>query len=63
MDALIYEIPKASEAWTALAIGYLGDPTQLPESLRERDLRPRQRKPQREFVFGSKWGKGSSIVS
>lgn len=59
----VYEIPKASEAWTALAIGYLGDPTQLPESLRERDLTPRQRKPQREFVFGGKWGKVSSIVS
>jgi nitroreductase len=59
----VYEIPEGSEAWTALAIGYPGDPNRLPEPLKERHLAPRQRKPLREFVFGGKWGKASPIVS
>lgn len=58
----VYEIPEGSEAWTGLAIGYLGDPNRLPEPLKERDLAPRQRKPLRDFVFGGKWGKVSPIV-
>lgn len=52
----IYEIPADHEAWTALAIGYQGDPTNLSESLGARDLAPRQRKPLSEFVFSGKWG-------
>lgn len=59
----VYEIPEGSEAWTALAIGYPGDPSRLPEPLKGRDLAPRQRKPLREFVFGGKWGQASPIVS
>lgn len=59
----VYEIPEDSEAWTALAIGYRGEPNQLSEGLQERDLAPRQRKPLREFVFSGKWGKTSAIVS
>lgn len=52
----IYAIPEGYEAWTALAIGYLGDPTKLPDRLRERDLAPRQRNPLSEFVFAAQWG-------
>jgi nitroreductase len=52
----VYKIPEGSEAWTALAIGYLGDPKRLPDRLRERDLAPRQRKPLSEFVFAGEWG-------
>ncbi|UFP96868.1 nitroreductase family protein [Gloeobacter morelensis] len=59
----VYEIPEGSAAWTALAIGYPGDPNRLPERLGERDLTPRRRKPLREFVFGGIWGKASPIVS
>ncbi|MCI0392204.1 MAG: nitroreductase family protein [Acidobacteria bacterium] len=51
----IYGIPEGFEAWTGIAIGYRGDPTTLPEGLKERDLAPRQRKPLREFVFSGKW--------
>lgn len=53
----VYGIPEDSEAWTALAIGYLGDPNELPEKLKERDLALRQRKPLRELVFGGQWGR------
>ncbi|MCH6585395.1 MAG: nitroreductase family protein [Proteobacteria bacterium] len=58
----IYGIPEGFEAWTALAIGYKGDPMSLPDQLRERDLAPRQRKPLREFVFSGKWENPSPLV-
>ncbi len=53
----IYGIPEGSEAVTGIAIGYAGDPETFPEEIRKRDLAPRERKPQREFVFGTSWGK------
>jgi len=52
----IYAIPEGSEAVTGLAIGYAGDPEAFSEEIRERDLAPRQRKPQRDFVFSGSWG-------
>ncbi len=58
----IYEIPDGSEAWTGIAIGYWGDPMSLPDSLRQRDLTPRQRKPLSQFVFSGKWGNPSPFV-
>jgi len=58
----IYGIPEHFEAWTALAIGYKGDPMNLPDQLRESDLAPRQRKPLREFVFSGKWENPSPLV-
>lgn len=50
------------EAWTGMAIGYLGDPTTLPDGLKERDLIPRQRRPLEQFVFSGKWGKAAPAV-
>ena len=38
-----------------IAIGYPGNPDELPEDLRERELGERSRKPQSEFVFAGKW--------
>ncbi len=57
-----YQIPEHFEAWTALAIGYKGDPAKLPDALRERDLTPRQRKPLGKFVFSGKWGQSSPLA-
>ncbi len=53
----IYGIPEGSEAMTGIAIGYAGDPETFPEEIRKRELAPREHKPQREFVFGTSWGK------
>jgi nitroreductase len=53
----LYGIPEGYEAVTAIAIGYPGDPQSLPEQYKERDLAPRQRKPQESFVFTGTWGK------
>jgi len=51
----VYSIPEGHEPMTALAIGYAGDPSNLPEELRARDAGRRPRKPLKEFVFGRKW--------
>ena len=51
----LYQIPQDSEAWTALAIGYHGDPSKLPEELKKREDAPRQRKELSQFVFTGTW--------
>ncbi len=57
----VFQIPEHYEAWTAMAIGYKADPAKLPETLKERDLTPRERKPLNQFVFSGKWGQPASI--
>ncbi|WP_299824083.1 nitroreductase family protein [uncultured Pontibacter sp.] len=37
------------------AVGYVGDPEQLPEQLKARELSPRERKPLSEIVFNGNW--------
>ena len=58
----LYEIPEHSEAWTALAIGHRADPATLPDTLKERDATPRERKPLSQFVFTGKWGDPSPLA-
>jgi nitroreductase len=58
----IYQIPEHFEAWTAMTIGYKADPAKLPETLKKRDLTPRQRKPLNEFVFTGQWKQTSPFV-
>jgi nitroreductase len=57
----LYSVPEGYEPMTAIAIGYAGDPINLPEELRARDAARRPRKPLKEFVFGGKWGVTSSL--
>jgi nitroreductase len=59
----IYRIPAGWQVVTALAIGYLGDPNELPEKLRARDLAARKRRPARETVFEKEWGKPSRLFA
>lgn len=49
-------IPERFAPVAAIAIGYPADPDTLPEDLRAKDLAPRVRKPQSEFVFSATWG-------
>jgi nitroreductase len=51
----IYGIPAEFEPVAMIAIGYEGAHDRIPESLRERERRPRLRKPQPEFVFTGAW--------
>jgi nitroreductase len=59
----LFEIPEGYEPVAGMALGYPGDPHNLPDQLRERELAPRERKPLDSFVFTGKWGKVSPIVS
>ena len=50
------KIPSGFEPVAMIAIGYPGDPAVLPERLRERELRPRSRRPSEEWTFLGQWG-------
>jgi nitroreductase len=49
-------IPQDFEPVTMIAVGYPGEPGQLSEELRQKELSARTRRPQGEFVFGGLWG-------
>ena len=49
-------IPAGHEPVAMIAIGYPGNPNVLPERLRERELRPRSRRPIGEWTFWGQWG-------
>lgn len=49
-------IPSGCEPVAMIAIGYPGDPTVLPEPLRERERGPRHRRPIDEWTFSGEWG-------
>lgn len=59
----IFEIPEEMVPLTAIAVGYLGDPSVLA-GLRQYkwELAERERKPFEEFVFSSKFGTKSNII-
>ncbi len=46
-----FDLPDRFEVVTLLAVGELGDPDQLPESARERERAPRERRPIAETVI------------
>lgn len=52
----LFAVPDDAEPLTALAIGYPGDGSALPEELQGRDRALRTRHPLSEFVFGGSWG-------
>lgn len=54
----LYRIPDTHEPVTAIALGYPGNPDQLPDKLRQRESAPRTRKSIGSFVFSGRWGRG-----
>ncbi|MBL4715625.1 MAG: nitroreductase family protein [Bacteroidia bacterium] len=48
-------IPDGYEPVAAVAMGYLGDPHELSDALRDRALSERTRKPFEELIFKDKW--------
>jgi len=58
----LYSIPEGFEPMTVLAIGYKGEPNELPENLRSRDSGRRPRKPLKEMVFRGQWGAASDLL-
>jgi len=57
-----YGIPDGYDPVAAIALGYLGDPQILSESMQQRQSAPRTRKPLDQFVFTGHWSQTSSIV-
>ena len=53
----VLELPDTCEPMTLIAIGYYGDYNDLPDTLRERELAARSRKPIAEFVYRGRWGR------
>jgi nitroreductase len=56
------QIPSGFEPVAMIAIGYPGDPAILPDSLRDREVKPRERQPIGDFVFSANWGRPSPLV-
>jgi nitroreductase len=59
----IFKIPAGFEVVAGFAIGYPGDPANLPEQLREKEVAPRERKALESFVFTGEWGKTSPFIA
>jgi nitroreductase len=57
-----YAVPDGYDPVTGLAIGYSGDPSSLPEEIRERELAPRSRKTLQKFVFSKTWGETPDLL-
>lgn len=48
-------IPESHEPVTAVALGYAGEPSSLPEALATMEVAERARRPQADFVFTGRW--------
>ncbi|MBD2169258.1 nitroreductase family protein [Calothrix membranacea FACHB-236] len=59
----VYNIPDGYEPVAAIALGYLGDPQTLSESLQQRELALRSRKPLETYVFSGSWNQVSPVIN
>jgi nitroreductase len=57
-----YEIPEGFEAVAGIALGYLGEPSTLPDSLRERETMPSTRQALEAMVFTGHWGEKPAFL-
>lgn len=58
----LYEVPDDHEPVAAMALGYPGDPDDLPEDLHDSERSGRSRRPIDEFVFSDEWGSTSDVA-
>ncbi len=59
----LYGVPEGFEPVAGIVLGYPGDPSLLPEDLKQRELAQRSRKPLESFVFEGAWGQISPLVT
>ena len=57
-----FGVPSDYDAGAVWALGYLGDPDNLPDNFKEPEKAPRTRKPLKDFLF-SDWDKPADIAS
>jgi nitroreductase len=60
--AEVFSIPAGWEPIAVFVVGYGGEPENLPQGLRERELLTRTRKPLPEFVMSGRWGQPAAFV-
>jgi nitroreductase len=58
---IAFDISADYQPLTAICLGYLGDPENLPEDQKQSELSPRTRKPFDEFVFSGTFGNKSEL--
>jgi nitroreductase len=51
----MFEIPEEFDIVTMIAVGYLGDPIQLPENIREMESSERDRRSLDQIIFDGEW--------
>ncbi|WP_054053737.1 nitroreductase family protein [Alloactinosynnema sp. L-07] len=51
-----FDLPETIRPLAAVAVGVLGSPELLPPDKRERETKPRRRKPPEELAFTDRWG-------
>jgi nitroreductase len=57
----VFAIPERWDPVAMIALGHAGDPNDLTDELRQKDLTPRQRKPLSEFVYIGEWGQQGGL--
>jgi nitroreductase len=60
---VVFGIPPLFDPAVVIAVGYLGAADALPESLREKELAPRSKRPLTELVYEGDWGQSSRLVA
>ncbi|MTI86368.1 MAG: nitroreductase family protein [Balneolaceae bacterium] len=53
----IFDIPKGYKPWTMAAVGYKGDPDDIPEDFEDAEKKKRSRKEIDEIAFKGSWQK------
>jgi nitroreductase len=56
-----FEIPSDHQPLTAIALGYIGDPSSLPDYLKKQELAKRKRKDFDELIFSVTFGQKSNL--
>ncbi len=57
-----FTVPTGYEPATVIALGYLGDPENLPDDLAERERAKRNRKPLEDIVFSGRFGQAADFL-
>ncbi len=59
---VVFAIPDDYEVVAGVALGYFGNPDQLPDRQKQSEQKPRSRKPLDDLVFGATWGEAALFL-